>query len=149
MIVGKFGEVSNWRGRIFSYVYFNDGTGHYSDADRTALPQPSQLGAASTSYDLDAMDVDGDGDLDLFNVYTPAADVRGWELQLLINDGNGNFTDGHRGKRFRAGETSLTDVNYFMSFLEVADVNNDGFDDLIARYVGGRECRRRPGDLAE
>jgi len=142
MIVGKFGEVSNGATH-FSYVYFNDGTGHYSDADRTALPQPSQLGAASTSYDLDAMDVDGDGDLDLFNVYTPAADVRGWELQLLINDGNGNFTDG-TAARFRAGETSLTDVNYFMSFLEVADVNNDGFDDLIARYVGAENAADAP-----
>ena len=145
LIVGKFGQTANGQTH-HSYVYFNDGTGHYSDADRSTLPQPFQLGTNSTSYDLDVMDVDGDGDLDLFNVYTPDDDVRGWELQLLINDGNGNFTDG-TAARFRAGDTSQTDADYFLSFLDILDINNDGFDDLVARYLGSGQ--QRAGDLVE
>ncbi|WP_422369755.1 FG-GAP-like repeat-containing protein [Hoeflea sp.] len=142
MIVGKFGETANGQTHS-SYVYFNDGNGFYSDASRNALPQPGQFGTASTSYDLELMDIDGDGDLDIFNVYTDSANAQGWEIQLLINDGQGNFTDG-TAQHFRTGETSQANIGYFLSFLDIADVNNDGFGDLIARYLGSGQADSAP-----
>lgn len=65
-----------------SYLFRNDGTGLFTD-DPDALP------AAASSHELAAMDLDGDGDLDLVSVNDGTA----LRERLLINDGSGRFTD--------------------------------------------------------
>ncbi len=61
----------------------------FRDASVTHLPPP--LSVSQSSMDVEAVDLDGDGDLDL---------VVAGEFQtnvLLINDGAGRFSDGSAG----------------------------------------------------
>lgn len=134
MILGKF-PTSPGAGALTSRVYLNNGQGGYSDSARLDLPHPKTNGLQATAYDIDALDLDGDGDQDLIVTYTPSQDVRGWELQVLINDGTGRFSD-QTASHFRPGEEHQSNVGYFLSFLDPMDINNDGFVDLVADYIG-------------
>ena len=73
-------------------------------------------------HSASAGDLDGDGDIDIF--------VTGFSLLILLNDGNGNFTDGT--KTFPDQLANIGRLNTS----EIYDVNLDGHPDLI----GGCEC---------
>jgi hypothetical protein len=70
--------------------------------------------AYSTTIQLKANDIDGDGSLDLL--------VFADSLYTLINDGSANFT------QTNAVEYTISTWNYCRSFFN--DYNNDGFDDV-------------------
>lgn len=90
-------------GGIISYnsVYWNDGSGDFSDAEKTILPwmqdqmdQPTTDGSPwyaglTSAVNLETMDVDNDGDLDI--LYTLG--YRGRHIQLWINHGDRTFSD--------------------------------------------------------
>jgi hypothetical protein len=79
---------------LSSAVFWGDGTGRYSDARRTVLPAVEGWGVV---IDLDADDLDGDGDRDL--VLNRTGDpsglgfYQGFRLQLLEQTGPRTFTD--------------------------------------------------------
>ena len=85
----------------------------YSDASNN-LPDN---GAKGPSMDVRAVDVDGDGDLDivLANEFQPNT--------ILLNDGNAVFTNGTVG--------SLPQPNHDSEDVAIADFNNDGHIDLV------------------
>jgi hypothetical protein len=72
-----------------NWLFINDGTAHFTDSTITHLPADS-----SSSQAASWGDVDGDGDNDIFvvNIGIPF-DPLSEENQLLINDGDGHFTD--------------------------------------------------------
>lgn len=102
-------------------LYINDGAGNFTDVSATHLP-----GGLAESREADAADIDNDGDLDIvvgnivFNTGFDIAD------QLLINDGNGVFTD--------ATATALANVsNSGNSFtVKFVDIDDDGDADILA-----------------
>jgi len=72
-------------------LYINDGTGHFTDESRARIPLRE---APEETREADFGDVDGDGDLDILfanvSAFVEGADPRN---RLLINDGEGVFTD--------------------------------------------------------
>jgi hypothetical protein len=69
-------------GGPLAHLYFNDGTGHFTESP--PLPSSAQ---GSEPYDFDLLDMDGDFDLDLF------IDMHVGKGSLWQNDGTGVFTD--------------------------------------------------------
>jgi VCBS repeat protein len=88
----------------------NDGAGNFT-ATRMAIP----YGAGQFPRKIAALDVDGDGDVDLAMPYRLQAKVR-----LFLNDGNAAFT-----------ETTPLDIGPEAALAIAADVDGDGRKDLV------------------
>ena len=82
-------------------------------------------GDLSTSS-VAAADVDNDGDVDI--IFGNQNQASNQFNQLLINNGNGTFT----------GESDLPGGGLSTVSIATADVNNDGFDDVIFGNSGGQ-----------
>jgi len=103
-----------------SLVYVNDGTGRFTDETATRLPVQLLSGR-----DAAVVDVDGDGDRDLFLVTSRQSQSR-----LYLNDGAGVFT-----------EVTATHLPaHIASFQEVdaIDVDNNGVVDFLYLSDTGR-----------
>jgi MYXO-CTERM domain-containing protein len=97
-----------------SRLLINDGKGTFVDA-----PFPPKKGPYS--YNIEACDIDADGDLDL--LIDNAAAQTGHSTQVLINDGMGTFSD--ESARI-TGEPKSDD-----NIVKCADVDGDGAYDLV------------------
>ena len=97
-----------------SRLLLNDGKGTFTDADLPVKKGPY-------SYNIEACDIDGDGDLDL--LIDNAAANTGHSTQILINDGTGVFGD--ESTRV-VGEPKSDD-----NIVKCADVDGDGHFDLV------------------
>lgn len=113
-----------------SRLFLGQGKGRFTEVTRTHLPQmPLSVG------DLEAGDVDADGDLDLVLAdWGPGNNMTndGGVTRLWINDGAGRFAD----------ETAprLPQIRIRFSWdLELTDVDNDGDLDVLV------SCKRCPG----
>ena len=99
-------------------LLINDGRGHFSARD----PLP---GAVAFTLDVDAIDIDADGDFDLV-----LANVNGPPLQILRNDGTGAFED------ITAAVVPTLQILHGID-VEVMDINADGHLDIyIANHIG-------------
>ncbi len=97
-------------------VFINSGGGDFTEETNTRTP------TFSDSHGLAVADVDTDGDVDVFvailgGVNTPPAQSR-----LLLNNGNGFFTD--------VSDTNLPTVVEVIRYASFVDVDNDGDPDL-------------------
>ncbi|MBK8976793.1 MAG: VCBS repeat-containing protein [Planctomycetes bacterium] len=99
-------------------VLLDDGGAHYVDATATALPPGRYVWSA-----LALLDVDADGDLDLF-AGTGGEGNDGALDQLFVNDGRGHFAD--------ESATRLPAVVERTTALATGDVDGDGDVDVIA-----------------
>ena len=99
-------------------LYLNDGTGSFSPTDVPGTPDAASFQAA-------ALDVDSDGDLDLYI----ANDFGPWITpnELLINDGTG---------RFEVDSECGCDLSMFAMGVAVSDVNDDGTPDMYVTDMG-------------
>lgn len=82
-----------------------------------------------TSHDATAADFDGDGDIDLFSIgYVPDR-FNGYHIGILENIGGNNFI---RKETF-SGNSYTTNDDYFnlITSSEAADINNDGYMDVV------------------
>lgn len=93
-------------------------------------------------------DLDGDGDLDLclpggghYSEKKPDGkrDVLGWPHAFYRNDGNWKFTD-------VTPQTAATDAPYYSHGVAAADVDNDGFCDVLITGYGGVLLFHNQGD---
>ncbi len=102
-------------------IYVNDGQGRFALAAPTALPRAAK---PEETRDAELVDVDSDGDLDVF-----FANVRLWnpnaspQSRLLLNDGRGAFSDATSAWLPQREESTLA--------AQPADVDGDGRLDLI------------------
>ncbi len=66
------------------FLFVNDGSGHFIDATAESIPQ------GKFAQDVEPMDINGDGTVDLLTVHDGASGRN----RLLLNDKNGKFSDG-------------------------------------------------------
>ena len=109
-------------------LYLNDGSGVFTDATQDSLPFDE-----STTTDIDLVDLNDDGALDL--ILTNVGDFvfnhgfLGEPNRLLFNDGSGRFADATSP---RLAERNGRSVN-----AELGDVNGDGTIDIVVGNSGG------------
>lgn len=102
-------------------LFVNDGNGFFADETATRLP-----GGDGETREVDAADVDNDGDLDIIVANVNFNSGRPIQNQLLINDGAGVFAD--------ATANNLSSVvNSASSFtIKFADIDSDGDPDVLS-----------------
>jgi len=103
------------------YFLVNNGSGGFTRSD-AGLPSTLTTGAKPNHWSEAFLDVDGDGDKDLFlgsSLNSPA--------QLLLNNGKGVFT--LSGVAMPAGAANADAVD-----IQALDVNGDGRADLVLSY---------------
>ena len=102
-------------------LFTNDGNGFYTDVTMNQLP-----GGDGETREVDAADVDGDGDLDVIVANVNFNSGRPIRNQLLLNDGNGNYSD--------VTAANLMNVtNMGNSFtIRFVDIDADGDPDILS-----------------
>ncbi len=107
-------------------IFWGSSTGSYSKSLRTIIPEISDYG---TILDFDAEDLDGDGDKDLVVNRTGGGNSNsyiGRRMQLLIHDGNRNFTD----NTSQIDNPGLDSENWF-PWVRLQDIDNDNDIDIF------------------
>lgn len=109
-------------------LYFNDGSGRFTDVTTSNMPQD-----AATNTDIDVVDFDGDGSLDIFvtNVgdFVFGHGFLGEPNRIYLNDGSGGFEDAtFPSLALRDGRSTNADLG---------DVNGDGVIDIVVANSGG------------
>lgn len=100
-------------------LFLNAGDGWLADATTGRLPTPRE----DESREIKAADVDGDGDLDLVVANVRFVTTASRQDFLLINDGEGRFSDASPGQ-FPDGERDHFTV-------QVVDLDGDGDVDVL------------------
>lgn len=104
-----------------SFLLRNDGTGRFTDDSAAALPQ------FTNNYEFEAMDLDGDLDLDVATIN----DGTGGRNHLFRND-RGRYVD--VTDQNLTGPSNPTDDDNMVAYL---DVDVDGDADMIVGSLGG------------
>ena len=112
----------------------NDGTGHFTDKSASRIPV-----VVNDSYDADIGDVDLDGDCDIVVANAVLPSER--SVQLLLNDGDGNFTDtswevpNPTVVKFAAGSYDFNNNSFGV---KLGDIDLDGDLDMFVCNIGDR-----------
>ena len=102
-------------------LYLNDGTGRFT---KTVGHLPIER---SSDASVAALDIDKDGDLDLFvgGRVIPGRYPEPASSRILLNDGKGKFTDG------TAQHASFLEKFGLVTDAVAMDINKDGWEDLV------------------
>ena len=117
------------------WLYLSQGEPDLSRRQRYLMPV-GRFGLENTKQNhMEASDLDGDGDLDIVIGQTRAKPYyEGRELQILINDGYGNFSDETDARLGDQSYYSTGDgFNQGEGRVHLIDVNADGFIDIFDR----------------
>ena len=128
------------------WQYLSSGEANLLSRSKTLLPH-GRFGITNTKHNhIAASDLDGDGDQDLVIGQTRSQPYyEGRELQILINDGLGNFSD---ETDLRLGDQSYYSagdaLNHGEGAVHLLDVNGDGFVDIFDRRGVASHLRSAP-----
>ena len=111
-----------------SAIYWGDGSGAYDASRKTVLPAVAGQGIV---VDIDAEDLDGDGDRDVVLSRTgdgsgDVSNYSGYYIQLVFNRGSRRFAD-ETARRIRHGADP--DARW-IPWIRLDDVNEDGSLDI-------------------
>lgn len=110
-------------------IFFNDGTGRFSDDDMLELPDNTRAnGAFVLTVDVKGADLNDDGLTDVIALQTNEYD--GYAIQFLIQTPEGAFED-QTDKLIIGSSFGVNQDNQYSRFIRVADVNQDGRDDIV------------------
>ena len=100
-----------------SFLFVNDGNGHFSDVAASKIPALSSIGMVT---DANWVDIDGDKQMELVVVGE-------WMAPHIFKLGNGQYKE---------VASNLNELNGWWQTIQYADVNNDGKQDLIIGNIG-------------
>ena len=117
-----------------SEIYLNNGEGDFSAS--SAITLPSSGIPTEVILDIDPIDLNGDALPDLILSVTNGGSNTTFYthsyLQVLINDGNGQFVDDTSSRLLQQNP----ETGYWIKFVEVIDFNGDGASDLLTTAHG-------------
>jgi MYXO-CTERM domain-containing protein len=117
MVLADWGAGSPSQGGGRTMLWLGDGTGHFTDATATQMPNINVI----WSWDLEFIDADNDFDLD---IAVSCKSCTG--SYLFVNDGDGGFTN---------DATALPQFTNNYEF-ELLDLNDDGALDMVTMNDG-------------
>jgi len=125
----------NYTGFYFSRIVYNDGNGSFFAENTVELP-PGGFNKQTITSDIDLMDINNDGHIDLIlsqSECDPDGAWKGHYHQILINDGTGCFRD-ETAARMPYQNFSNVDPLWitFPNKTFLADINADGYLDIIS-----------------
>ena len=128
---GTFYNSADWKEVLEIRPYFErsdfDGINSIFTSNNPAASEAEIVKLRSHDIVLKAVDIDLDGDLDIINSTSIWSHTQSFGvLQILMNDGNGNFSDQTDQRLWNYSLTA--DAAHDLVFI---DVNNDGFIDII------------------
>ena len=132
LLLGDTGPVFNGPPGGRPQLYFNDGTGNFTQSPQ--LPTPLKVG----HLDVDFVDIDLDWDLDIYS--TNRGNSPGGIHHLLLNDGTGQFTDA-------SSVIPNTSGNVYES--DLADLDGDADMDLFFLSLSGFDDGGMRNDVVE
>lgn len=126
---------SQYSGKWLSRIYFGTKDGYFSEAQSLLLNDISLQSDNQIIVDIQAIDIDLDGDDDLVTSYTLNDPFyTGAGVQVFRNEGNREFTD--VSLEALSGENFHLDHSWIYS-LEILDFNRDGVSDVYLERPGG------------
>jgi len=123
LVIGDWGASDPLHTDGNTWVYLNDGKGHFSVQPADSVPPPMPWADGAGPIDIDLADIDGDFDLDIL------VDHRNGQSQLFLNDGHAKFTDATSGYPKKNGPYTYN--------VEACDFDEDGDLDLLLDNAGG------------
>lgn len=133
-----------------AFILWN-ANGEFSESSKTELPLPQHFGADNSVYDIQPIDINNDGLKDLLIAFQKDVALGGWELQVLINQGDRNFVD--QTDQYIPDETAQyggipssedAESQYWVQFIKLVDLNKDGRMDFV---LDGRGITNAPLDF--
>ncbi len=101
------------------------------------IPQATPNG--TDTVDSDLVDIDGDGDLDIF-LAEGTASIAGRSNRLLLNDGYGNFTD------VSQSNLPFSPFSFNSTSADFADFDSDGDIDIVVANLGPTQLLLNDGN---
>jgi hypothetical protein len=136
MLLGSIAQEApeNYTGFYFSRIVYNDGNGGFFAENTVELP-PGGFNKQTITTDIDLMDINNDGHIDLIlsqSESDPATAWKGHYHQILINDSTGCFRD-ETATRMPYQNFDNVDPGFitFPNKTFLADINADGYPDII------------------
>jgi hypothetical protein len=135
-----------------SLLLVNDGTGNYPETKAIKLPNPDFYYGYTSVQSVDCFDVNRDGLKDLVVLHTRNDDVSGslvepaWTgsfFQILLQTSDGHFLDQTQTYLINQSPWSSTTSQHARGITH-ADLNNDGWNDLLVDYAGYRKNTQLP-----
>jgi hypothetical protein len=131
LVVGGTEQPGN--GGLPTEIFWGDGTGFYSDANKTVLP-------AEPQFDIDSEDINHDGLRDLV-IYRVNDFYTGFYFQVLMQTSRRVFADESLPRLIHDLSTWIgNNAGYYINWAHLVDMTGDGVPDLVvdnaARQLG-------------